>query len=194
MNLDSAYIYPTYSQMAEMALFFGMFAIAFYLLMLFFALAIAVFQYVCMALTFKKAGEPWWKAIIPFYAEYTIGKLAKAPTSWFWGYVVSIASIFVVMFIGYIVVIIGAIAAEANGSFGLLIFGFILIMLSLVAIVPAYIYFGRILWEFSKSFGFDGAFGLGLLFLPYIFWAIMAFGKSEYQFKDEAPVQAPHIV
>ena len=177
MNLGFYY----YSDpMAEMAMLFGMFAL-FYLFLLFLALAIAVFQYVCMALTFKKAGEPWWKAIIPFYAEYTMGKLAKAPTNWFWGYAISFVVYLVVIFVAVIVMIMGA-AAE---SIGLVLFGSLLMMLSLVAIVVLCIYYGRILWEFSKSFGFEGAFGLGLLFLPYIFWAIMAFGQSEYKYKDE---------
>ena len=181
--MNSSFYYysdPMAEMMAEMALVFGMFAL-FYLVILFFALAIAVFQYVCMALTFRKAGEPWWKAIIPFYAEYTMGKLAKAPTNWFWGYVISFVAYFVVIFVAMIVMIMGA-AAE---SIGLVLFGFLLMMLSFAAIVVCLIYYGRILWEFSKSFGFEGAFGLGLLFLPYIFWAIMAFGKSEYKYKDE---------
>jgi hypothetical protein len=171
--------------MAEMALFFSMFALI-WVITLFFAFAIVAFQIVCKALTFHKAGEPWWKAIIPFYAEYTVGKLAKAPTSWFWGFVIAWAAFFVVLFIGYIIMFVG-IAAE---SVGLILFGFTLIMLSLIAIVVEYIFWGRMLWRFSQTFGFEGAFGLGLLFLPYIFWAILAFGKSEYKYKDGEAAQA----
>ncbi|MEA2095424.1 MAG: DUF5684 domain-containing protein [Candidatus Cloacimonadota bacterium] len=38
-----------------------------------------------------------------------------------------------------------------------------------------------ILIDFAKAFGKGTGFGLGMLFLPFIFFPILAFGNSEYQ-------------
>ena len=37
------------------------------------------------------------------------------------------------------------------------------------------------LFDLAKVFGKGAAFGFGLLFLPFIFYPILAFGESEYQ-------------
>jgi len=191
LNLDYYYLYsdPFAEVMAEMAYVMAMLG-AIYLFSLFFAFALVVFEIVCKALVFRKAGEAWWKAIIPFYAEYIICRLAKAPTSWFWGYVASIVAIMVTAFGGTILIFVGI----ADWSEGLILVGTLVALFSTVLVIPALICMGGILWRFSKAFGTEGVFGLGLLFLPYIFWAILAFGKFEYQFKDESPAPAPHIV
>ncbi len=38
-----------------------------------------------------------------------------------------------------------------------------------------------IIFDLAAAFGESGGFGLGLLFLSLIFWAILAFGDYQYQ-------------
>ena len=40
--------------------------------------------------------------------------------------------------------------------------------------------------DFAKVFGKSGGFGIGLLFLPYVFWPILAFSKDTQYF---GPIQ-----
>jgi ABC-type sulfate transport system permease subunit len=39
-------------------------------------------------------------------------------------------------------------------------------------------------WELGKAFGKDSAFNLGLIFLPFIFYPILGFGNSQYQYQE----------
>lgn len=45
--------------------------------------------------------------------------------------------------------------------------------------------------KLAKCFGKDIAFALGLIFLPFIFYPILAFGKSTYQGPDNDTTQKP---
>ena len=47
----------------------------------------------------------------------------------------------------------------------------------IVSIVIAII----LLIDFAKSFGKDGAYAIGLILLPFIFFPILAFGDAQYQ-------------
>ena len=84
---------------------------------------------------FAKAGEPGWKAIIPYYNTYTLYKLA-------WG----------------------------NGWL------FLLQLIPAVNIVVAFICGLKL----ARAFGHGLGWGLGINFLPIIFYPMIAFGKSEY--------------
>jgi Family of unknown function (DUF5684) len=54
---------------------------------------------------------------------------------------------------------------------------FLLLLIPVVNVV-----FGIMLMlELSKAFGHGAGFALGLLFLSFIFWPILAFGSSQYQ-------------
>lgn len=52
----------------------------------------------------------------------------------------------------------------------------LLMLVPLVNIVIGFI----VVFELAKSFGKGTGFGLGLFFLPFIFFPILAFGKSKY--------------
>lgn len=60
-------------------------------------LVTAVFLITCEWKIFKKAGYDGWKAIIPFYNEYTLCEFTFGNGLWFLGYFVSIIPI-----VGYI--------------------------------------------------------------------------------------------
>ncbi len=55
--------------------------------------------------------------------------------------------------------------------------------LVLVAFIPLVNIIFFIIWyiDFAKAFGQGAGFGLGLVFLPFIFWPILGFGGSQYQ-------------
>ena len=53
----------------------------------------------------------------------------------------------------------------------------ILLLIPLVSLIVSLI----IPFDLAKSFGKGIGFGFGLLFLPFIFYPILAFGESEYQ-------------
>lgn len=46
------------------------------------AMILALLWYVGMALTFKKANQPWWAAIIPYYNFYVMLKIGGNPPWW----------------------------------------------------------------------------------------------------------------
>lgn len=50
-------------------------------------------------------------------------------------------------------------------------------VLGWIAIVALNAYFA---YKLAKAFGKSGAFAVGIFFLPFIFYLILAFGKSEY--------------
>ena len=47
-----------------------------------FATAIIIFMIIAECKVFKKAGEPWWKALIPVYSTWIEGKIAGL--AWWW--------------------------------------------------------------------------------------------------------------
>lgn len=100
---------------------------------------------------FTKAGEEGWKAIIPLYNSYVLLSIIKVPQL-FWGWLVCI------------------IVANINlGTFSMI--GLIgTIVISIITCVKV-----------AKAFGKSGGFAIGLIFLPAIFYPILAFGSSKYQ-------------
>ena len=53
------------------------------------------------------------------------------------------------------------------------------ILLLLVPVVNIVILFMMSI-ELAKSFGRGAGFGVGIVFLPFIFWAILGFGSAQY--------------
>ncbi|MGN1432453.1 MAG: DUF5684 domain-containing protein [Ruminococcus sp.] len=112
---------------------------------------------------FKKAGEPGWKAIIPFYSCHTIFKICWKP-AFFW------------------LMLVLTVAGSVMTGFKLSLCGFesvIYIIGYALVLLALYI---DVLHSFklSNAFGHGTGFALGLVFLPTIFCLILAFGKSKY--------------
>ena len=107
---------------------------------------------------FTKAGEPGWKALIPFYSYYTQIKIC-APVTIFW------------IYLGC--TIVSNILARLGNSF-LSILSMVVSLVAIVMSVFSYI-------KLSKAFGHGIGFAVGLLLLNPIFMLILAFGSDEYQ-------------
>ena len=148
----------------SMMVFFGIFVLAYYLLMV-----IASWK------IFKKAGEPGWKSLIPIYNAYILYKIVGMK-KWFW--------------ITLLVAFVGSIVTSAmgfdsqnldNNSFtGTNLVAFlIMIAISIFAVCVEIVYSMRT----AKIFGHGLGYTLGLIFLQSLFWLILGFGKSKYDKK-----------
>lgn len=115
-----------------------------------------VLQVVAYWQIFEKAGEPGWKAIIPFYNTYTQYKFTW-DTNFYW------------------FVLFGSIIGGLLNSFDGMISALgsiILLGISIVNIIA--------LNKLAKAFGHGTGFTVGLVFLNPIFKLILGFSGDEY--------------
>jgi hypothetical protein len=89
-----------------------------------------------MWMTFDKAGEPGWAAIIPFFNLYVMLKIAGRPAWWL-----------------------------------------ILWFLPILALIPNIM----VPLDIAKGFDKGTGFGIGLIFLPFIFYPLLGFGDATYR-------------
>ncbi len=145
-----------------------------------FSLVLSIFILICFWKLFTKAGEKGWKTLIPIYNTLTEYKLCwKTKKGWQW---------LLETFFGVFLIYIGAfmmifsldeVGALTNPTLSLV--GLILIVLAIVLLVLAVINSIKLNVRLAKAYGQESAFAVGLIFLPVIFLAILAFGKSEYE-------------
>lgn len=141
--------------------FLGVFA-AFFVVIGIILLICAVIDIIAMWTIFKKAGKPGWHSIIPFLNTYDLYEISWSGKM---GYV-AIALSFISSFLSRTVQ-----NDEASGTVAALcgLVGLVLFIISIIS----YVYL-------SKSFGYGGAFAVGLILLNPIFMMILAFGGSQY--------------
>ena len=101
---------------------------------------------------FTKAGEPGWKSIIPFYGGYTFYRLTWTP-----------AVFFVTIAISFLSMLFTRVPAVT------VILGIAAIIISIISFVYT-----------AHAYGKYGGFVAGMIFLPFIFFPILAFGDSQY--------------
>lgn len=124
-----------------------------------------LFIKICQWIIFQKAGQAGWKSLIPIYDTFVMLRIIQRP-QW-WGYLIVGISI--------IQVILSAMLDGGNNE------STSLQVISSIAALVAFIYSVRITHGLSRSFGHGAGFTLGLMFLPYIFYPILAFGSSTYR-------------
>ena len=136
---------------------------------------------VCWWRIFTKANTAGWKALIPFYCDYTRFKIA-GQKSWYWGYLLftiakNISSVTV------IIILIGDLLQfMMDGTFdgsGLEVKAASWLLTLFIIIFDIYI--GRCL---AKKFGKTDVFGIGLGLIPIVFTPMLAFGKAKWQEKE----------
>jgi len=128
-----------------------------------FILAFLVFILVALWKLFEKAGEPGWKAIIPFYNYYILFKISWG-NGWY-SLFITIPSVFNQIFsLSYY-------DDYTYPSGGLVLLTFLLSICSLVFSIIMNI-------KLAKAFGKDGGWACGLIFLGFVFLPIMAFSKD----------------
>ena len=114
---------------------------------------------------FKKAGEKGWKAIIPFYGDYTYYKIA-------WSGRIYITLLLSTIGASILAALLAALENEAAAS---------LISLIFMAVGGAYSITGMVIhFKIARAFGRPDYFAIGLYFFNRIFSAVLAFGDAEY--------------
>jgi len=116
---------------------------------------------------YEKAGEPSWKALIPFYNNYTEVKFAWNKT---WAIVYISAMGATILFSG--------LDAIDGGSF----MHIPVCMVSIFLVVIHIIFCVKL----SKAFGHKGGWAVGLILVREIFYLMIGLGKSQYT-KPEEP-------
>lgn len=53
----------------------------------------------------------------------------------------------------------------------------LLYFIPIIALYPAI----KVPWDLAKVFGKGGGYGLGMIFLPFVFMPLLGFGDAEYQ-------------
>ncbi len=126
---------------------------------MFIGLIIAVFAIIVMWKIFAKAGEAGWKALIPIYNTYILCKIIGIN---FWIYVLAIP-----FGLGLITGFVGSESSLAG-------------ILSLISSLYSLVLVIMISVKLGKAFGKGTGFIIGLIFLSFIFEAILAFDSSQY--------------
>ena len=105
---------------------------------------------------FKKAGEAGWKALIPVYSTYIEYKLTWS------GKMFGLLAVFAVI----------AVAFQHIGGLGIIVFLAASVGMVVMRVIACI--------KLSVSFGHGAWFGVGLVFLNFIFLLVLAFDGSEY--------------
>jgi hypothetical protein len=138
---------------------------------------------------FEKAGEHGWAAIIPFYNTYVLYKIS-GKTKLFWAYlpVYIITVIAAIVFYVEMIVLLG-VSLYSGGYYGsysswdsaAAVSGGVFVISLLIYVVGAIaLLVFKILRSIGlvKNFGLSGGYAVGIIFLPHIFYCILAFSSK----------------
>lgn len=130
-----------------------------------FLLPLFALQLVANWLILDKAGDKGWKALIPFYGEYTLFKLVWDKNAYWFTLIFSILMYATMFYAGY---------PGATLHLPILI----ALLLVIYAVYTVFCVFLQI--YLAKAFGCNNGFAVGLIFLHIIFYCILAFGNAKY--------------
>ncbi|MBQ4226716.1 MAG: hypothetical protein II697_00810, partial [Clostridia bacterium] len=140
-------------------------------LLLLIPLALGILMLASQWRLFTKAGEEGWKTLIPVYNAYTWYKITWE-TSVYWKFLGGGAAF-------------GALAgiltfASSLGTGSLSIAPSLMYILGLTYVIAVLAFAVKAQLCAARSYGKGGAFAAGLIFLPVIFFPVLAFGDSQY--------------
>ena len=147
---------------------------------------VSVFSIVVVCMTFERIGLAWWKALIPFYGEYALIKKVwdeKNAKTYLWLSIAGFSAcvIALLMFIPTFIALTlsyTSATAIANGLSGMG-FAFILSIVGFVFAILTLIWEIRAYSRLSKMCGHGDGFTVGLVLIPVVFFAILAFEKRD---------------
>lgn len=144
--------------------------------------AVGLFVLICYFKLYQKGGEKGWKCLIPIYNGWMLYKLGWK-TKEFWArFFVTLAAVLAAaaMALGlslcFSCVYFGDVEPERWMVLLVLAAGGVAAVLGIVILVMRI----RFYVHLSRSYGEEGAFAIGLLFVKLIFIAIMAFDEHRY--------------
>lgn len=134
-------------------------------------IAFAVISVIAWAMLFRKAGEGWWKILIPVYNVYTMYKISDS-IRLFCGMLETSLFLFISS------KIVTALSA-ARGTDQDTIY-YVFLILALVLIVLEIVLWCWLMVKTARAFGKSGGFAVGLILLYPVFIMILAFGNSRH--------------
>ena len=145
------------------------------------SILIWIFTAICWWKIFAKANIAGWKALIPFYCDYTRYKLA-GKKNMYWGYLILTAAKQVYSIVSIVVLAGNVIEFLQEGTFSGAGIEMKAISWGLILLIALFdVYVGRLI---AQKFGKSKEFGVGIGLIPLVFVPILAFGKAEYQEKE----------
>lgn len=152
--------------------------------------AISILTIVGMWKIMVKAGYNGWESLIPFYNRYILLKLSGKKKLWIW--FLSLNIVMILCVVAFTAAFMGPLfAAALNGTtpefFGRsdeeIIFGFlggVMIYCLISSVISIGLLVINILMclGMTESFGINGGYAVGLIFLPYVFYPIIGFSKN----------------
>lgn len=143
----------------------------------------AVFQYICLWKIFVKAGQEGWKCLIPVYNFIVLFKFIGLSPYLLFVYLLPFLLVFGIFIISFLL----AMGVEVFYIMFFFMIIYFVVILGVYALNIIYmIYLGK---AFNKS----AAFIVGLVLLPVVFQAILAFDKKSVyglKKKDEELIEA----
>lgn len=123
---------------------------------------------------YEKMGEDGWKAIIPIYSIYVLNTKIQKRNPWL--IVISIVFSISLFYIPH----------ESLLCYYYEDYDRLLILLSILLIITLInlIYIGILYYGIAKGFKKSKGFAWGLIFLPIIFFSILAFSEKEKFYKE----------
>ncbi|MBQ6992028.1 MAG: hypothetical protein IJN50_03860 [Clostridia bacterium] len=147
-------------------------------MMLYYAIyfGVTIFQYICLWKIFVKAGQEGWKCLIPVYNGIVLFKFIGLSPYLLFIYLLPFLLVFGIFIISFLL----AMGAEVFYIIFFFMVIYFVVILGVYALNIVYmIYLGK---AFNKS----AAFIVGLVLIPIVFQAILAFDKtSVYRLKKE---------
>ena len=132
------------------------------------ALAASVLTIIGRWKVFEKAGKPGWAAIVPYYNTYVTYELGNFPPM----------LVFLTVGTTVIAFVTGFIEGAAGYNEVLLVPALILsILLSMLSLAISVIEV-LVSINIAKKFGKSALYGLGIAFLPYVFYMMLGFDKT----------------
>lgn len=142
---------------------------------------LAIVMIVSLRRIFSKSGKKWWKSLIPVYNLLKMIDIAKKPDTYF---------IFLFVLPSFILPLLGFIGSISTmlmfAGYGTLagILTTLIPILSIVISIVFIVFWIKLNIAISRNFGRGVWFALWLVFLPFIFYIILAFGKDKYLMND----------
>ncbi|MCR4896713.1 MAG: DUF5684 domain-containing protein [Lachnospiraceae bacterium] len=143
--------------------------------------AMAILTIVGTWMVYNKANDNGWAAIIPFYREYVMARIADKKNA-FWGYLIAAIIEFfagIAFAVSLTVVLLqligsgfsfGGFDEDSYGLFGVMALSLIIMGIAgLVKLIIKIIMYAGL----TRNFGLNGGWVVGLIFLPGVFFLIM---------------------
>lgn len=138
-------------------------------------LAYTVLMLVARWKIFKKAGTGGWKAIVPFYSDYTMYKVAwKKKYFWF----VLVLSI------------LASVCVNLSGDFPQ--YSLVFALIAAVLFISVIVLEIKCQVKLAKAFRKGAGFAVGLILLPIVFYPILGFGGAKYRRKKRRKKALPN--